>query len=213
MLKARFISFEGGEGVGKTTLIGQLLQKLKSCDISAIATREPGGTPSAEAIRDVFMSHSATDRLVPMAEFMLASAGRAQHVAQKIKINLDSHTWVLTDRFFDSSLVYQGILGGVDLKFIHSVNIEVCKNLEPDLTILIDLDPIVALKRVEKRKNTLFETSHYDVQDFECYKKIADGFKEIAKQNPQRFFVLDGDNKSEFLTDKIFSEIKRRGFL
>ena len=212
-MQSRFISFEGGEGVGKTTLIGLLGQNLKKIGVEHIVTREPGGTPSAEAMRQVFVNHPTTDRLTPMAEFLLASAARSQHVTQKIKKSLDKNEWVLTDRFFDSSLVYQGILGGVDLKFIQEVNEKVCQGLQPDLTILIDLDPKTALDRVQKRNTHQITASHYDHEDHAAFKKIADGFRQIAILFPQRFFTVNGAKNSVDIVSEILAELYLRGFL
>ena len=151
MHKGKFITFEGGEGSGKSTQIDLLFKKLKKNGIEVIKTREPGGTIVGEKIRDILVKGS-TNHITPYTELLLNSASRKEHIENLIKPNLDIGNWVLCDRFTDSTLVYQGYGHGLEINMVENINQYTVSNYSPDLTFILDLEPNDGLIRASKRK-------------------------------------------------------------
>src|SRR5438552_4050729 len=148
---SRFITFEGGEGVGKSTQVKRLVGALSRRSIPAVRTREPGGTPKAEAVR-AFILQGRSELWGPGAEAVLFAAARYDHVTQLIGPNLQSGRWVISDRFSDSTRAYQGLTGGVDVKLIDALEDLALDGHKPDLTIVLDMDPEAAFRRVLERQ-------------------------------------------------------------
>ncbi|WEK06004.1 MAG: dTMP kinase [Candidatus Devosia phytovorans] len=209
---ARFITFEGGEGVGKSTQIKRLQQKLQESGIEVVRTREPGGTPKAEAIRS-FILQGRSEKWGPGAEAVLFAAARYDHVTQLIAPNLRNGVWVLSDRFHDSTRAYQGLTGGVDDKLIEGLESMALDGNTPDLTIVLDMDPEDAFKRVAERaiEDGLQQTGdRFEKEELDWHKKLRDGFLAIAKANPERCTVLSAAQSEDALETAIWQTVSQR---
>jgi len=210
--RARFITFEGGEGVGKSTQVKRLLQNLQRHDIEAVRTREPGGTPKAEAIRS-FILQGRSESWGPGAEAVLFAAARLDHVNQLIAPNLRNGTWVLSDRFHDSTRAYQGLTGGVDDKLIAGLESLALDGHAPDLTIVLDMDPEAAFKRVAERAiedGLALTGDRFEKEELEWHKKLRDGFLAIARDNPDRCVVISADQSEDALEAAIWEAVSQR---
>lgn len=210
--RARFITFEGGEGVGKSTQVKRLLQNLQRHSINAVRTREPGGTPKAEAIRS-FILQGRSESWGPGAEAVLFAAARFDHVTQLIAPNLANGTWVLSDRFHDSTRAYQGLTGGVDDKLIAGLETLALDGHTPDLTIVLDMEPEDAFKRVAERaiEDGLQQTGdRFEKEELDWHKRLRDGFLAIASNNPDRCVVLSAAQSPDALESAIWDAVSQR---
>ena len=183
-----FISFEGGEGAGKSTLINKVYEEFLKREKSVLLTRAPGGTMTGELIRHLLLHHDEKD-ISSRCELFLFLADRAQHVEQVILPALQKNTLVLCDRFNDSTVAYQGGARGFDLDWIRKLCLFATKNLEPDITLYLDIDPHEGLKRVQRSKDRI------EKEDIAFHQKIRLAYLEIAKKEPTRFYVLDASQK------------------
>jgi dTMP kinase len=191
-LKARFISFEGGEGGGKTTQIKLLTHALNAAGIDTLQTREPGGSPGAESIRSLLVQ-GEPDRWDPLTETLLHFAARRDHLTQVILPALKKGQWVLTDRFADSTMAYQGYGHGVNKKAIHSLYQFVAGSRQPDMTIILDLPPKDGLSRSKEReeKKITQKEDRYERMGVDFHERLRDGFLDIARKNRKRCIVID----------------------
>lgn len=189
MTRGKFLTFEGGEGAGKTTQSKMLSEALQKAGIDTLLTREPGGTFGAEAIRDLVLA-GTQDRWSGMTELLLMYAARIDHVEKLIKPALERGVWVISDRFADSSLAYQGYARGLGPDRVKGVHEAVMGGFEPDLTILFDMDPVLAQKRVETRGE---ELTRFDAESLDFHKTLRKAFLEIATENPERVVKVDAD--------------------
>lgn len=196
MEKGRFITLEGIEGVGKSTNIAFIAKLLQEQGKRVITTREPGGTPIAESIRQLLLTPMSRQ-----AEFLLLFAARAEHVTHVIQPALARGEWVICDRFTDSTYVYQGTGRGVPMELINRLESFVQGSLSPDLTILLDLDPKTALERAKARG----KTDRYEAEGVVFFKKLREAYLALAKQHPERFRVIDANQSLE----KIQAQIKQ----
>lgn len=187
-MRGRFITLEGGEGAGKSTQIKLLSQAFVKAGINAITTREPGGSPGAEAIRDLVVT-GTTDRWHPTTEALLFMAARYDHLETKIKPALASGEWVLCDRFYDSTYIYQGIAKNVGGAWLDQLYRMLFTNTTPDLTLLLDLPPAIGLKRADKRGNTV--ESRFEQMDVSFHETLREGFLTLAKNHPNRITTVD----------------------
>ena len=187
--KGRFISFEGGEGGGKTTQIKLLVDALTMAGIETLQTREPGGSPGAEDIRGLLVEGD-TDRWDATTETLLHFAARRDHLAKVILPALESGQWVLTDRFVDSTMAYQGYGHGVNKKAIHSLHQFVAGNIQPDMTIILDLPAKDGLARAGSREESQKE-DRYERMGPDFHERLREGFLDIAKKNRKRCIVID----------------------
>jgi dTMP kinase len=209
---ARFVTFEGGEGVGKSTQVKHLLAKLNKSTIQAIRTREPGGTPKAEAIRS-FILQGKSEAWGAGAEAVLFAAARLDHVNQLIAPTLASGKWVVSDRFHDSTRAYQGLTGGVNEKLIRGLEDLALNGHQPDLTIVLDMDPSVAFARVTKRgvETALAQTGdRFEKEDIEWHGRLREAFLEIARKNPTRCVVVDAEQDEDKLEAEIWDIVTTR---
>jgi dTMP kinase len=212
MKQSRFITLEGGEGVGKSTLMTGLERWLNQHGIHALQTREPGGTPIADAIRQIFKSPPRGEEITAEAEAMLVSAARIQHLTTVIKPALKSEKWVLCDRFADSTRVYQGLLGGVPLNELEWLIKFSTNGIEPDLTFLLDCDVSVSLKRIGRRsqQSDQVASERYDHAGQHIHDQLRQGFLRVAGFYPSRFFILDASLAPEKVLAQACAEIERR---
>lgn len=199
MKLGKFITLEGGEGAGKTTQAKRLQSVLEKAGIEVIITREPGGTFGAEAIRDLVLS-GTHERWSGMTELLLMYAARLDHIHKLIKPALERGAWVICDRFSDSSIAYQGYARGLGEDRVSAVHEIVMEGFAPDLTILFDIDPVLALKRVQTRGDDL---SRFDTEDLEFHKTLRRGFLEIAEREPNRVKTVDAASSRDAITRQI----------
>jgi len=211
-MTAEFITFEGGEGVGKSTQIKRLITNLTKSGVEAVRTREPGGTPRAEAIRS-FLLQGKSEQWGPSAEAILFAAARLDHVNSMIKPNLESGKWVLSDRFHDSTRAYQGLTGGVPDELIGALETLALNGATPNLTILIDMDPELAFERVHKRSaedGLNLPPDRYEKEDLEWHRRLRRNFLDIARANPDRFIVVDGNVTANQMETDIWKQVQDR---
>lgn len=209
---ARFVTFEGGEGVGKSTQVKRLLATLNKSSIQAIRTREPGGTPKAEAIRS-FILQGRSEAWGAGAEAVLFAAARLDHVNQLIAPTLESGKWVVSDRFHDSTRAYQGLTGGVNDTLIRGLEELALNGHQPDLTIVLDMDPSEAFHRVSKRglEGALAQTGdRFEKEDLEWHGRLREAFLEIARKNPKRCIVVDASQSEDDLEAEIWDIVTAR---
>jgi dTMP kinase len=186
MKRGKFITFEGGEGVGKSTQAKRLGERIKRNDISVIVTREPGGTPVGEDVRGLILKDRPKD---PVTELLLFAAARAEHMTSVIRPALDEGTWVISDRFIDSTRVYQGKLYGLEPEFISLLERYTVAPDFPDLTLILDLPAGAGVERAQSR-GTL---SRYDAERIETHEALRKGFLEIATDEPKRCVLIDAN--------------------
>lgn len=209
---ARFITFEGGEGVGKSTQVKRLLVRLNRMDIEAVRTREPGGTPKAEAVR-AFILQGRSESWGAGAEAVLFAAARYDHVSSLIAPSLNSGKWVISDRFHDSTRAYQGLTGGVDDKLIRGLETLALDGHQPDITFILDMDPATAFARVNNREieKALAATGdRFEKEDLEWHRRLRQSFLAIAKANPERCVVLPAGQSEDALEQEIWDTLIRR---
>jgi dTMP kinase len=205
--KGRFITFEGGEGVGKSTQIKLLAERLAAAGIPAVVTREPGGSPKAEALRGVILSGAAAS-FGPAGEAILFSAARIDHIAQKIAPALASGEWVLCDRFADSTRAYQGAAGKLDKNLIDSLERVAVGEAQPDLTFVLDMPVEKSLLRVAQRRDGAADRFESEARAF--HETLRGAFLDIAKEAPQRCVVVDADGPSGEVAERIWAELRKR---
>lgn len=197
----QFITLEGGEGAGKTTQAKRLKIALEMAGQETIITREPGGTFGAEAIRDLVLSGSH-DRWSGMTELLLMYAARLDHVHKLIRPALERGLWVICDRFSDSSMAYQGYARGLGQDKVAALHKTVMEGFAPDITVLFDIDPILAQKRVKTRGEDL---SRFDSEKLDFHKALRTGFLEIAKSEPKRVHIVDAASSRDAIATQINS--------
>ncbi len=185
--QGRFITFEGAQNTGKTTQVLRLADRLRLRGTEVVVTREPGGSPGAEAIRHVLLSGFAK-QLGPEAETMLFAAARDDHVNTLIRPALESGAWVISDRFLDSTRVYQGIVGGVDMALIRAMERLTLGGLLPDMTFLLDVPPETSKERAASRGE---EADRFESESDDTKKWIREAFRRFAESEPKRWTIID----------------------
>ena len=198
-----FIVFEGPEGAGKSTQVVRLAGRLRREGLRATVTREPGGTPTGDAIRELVLH--ADVEIDPLVEFLLYSASRAQHVREVIRPALERGEVVLSDRFAGASVAYQGYGRGLDLDFVRDLNRRATDGLSPDLTVLLDLDPAEGLRRVAGRGSE----DRLEREDLAFHRRVRDGFLELARHDPS-WLVLDASGPADTIADAVWTAAAKR---
>jgi dTMP kinase len=207
-MRGRFITFEGGEGSGKSTQIALLAEKLRGIGLNVVVTREPGGSPGAEIIRHVLLA-GAGKPFGPAAEAILFAAARDDHVTSVIRPALARGSWVLCDRFIDSTRVYQGILGGVDRTFIHGLERLTVGDARPDLTLILDIPAKMGLKRASKRRGS--ETAdRFESEGLDYHEKMREAYRELAGQEPERCMLINASSNKEEVGKQIWNGVVTR---
>jgi dTMP kinase len=186
-----FISIEGGEGSGKTTLIKSLAEFLRSLGKEVILTREPGGTPFGEAIRHMLLDPNLPFSFGPRAEMLLFLAARAQHIEEVIIPALKQSKIVICDRFNDSTIAYQGGARGLGIDAVERLCNEACGHFHPDLTFVLDIDPVQAFNRIQRSKDRMEE------ETLEFHQKVRSAFQELHVRHPDRIRVIDAEQTPE----------------
>jgi dTMP kinase len=203
-----FITFEGGEGCGKSTQIAALKTALESAGHTVLQTREPGGTPLGESIRHLLQHDEAGAGMTPEAELLLFAASRAQHVRQRIAPALNEGQIVLCDRFLDSTTVYQGVARAIDTGEVLTINQFAVGSHRPNITFLIDLAPEVGLERVRARSQGQLDRMESEALEF--FQAVRQGYLDLAATEPDRFVILDGNQSIEALKSAIWKVVQSR---
>lgn len=201
-----FISLEGGEGSGKSTILKEILKYFEENNISYLATREPGGTKISEQIRAVILDNSNTE-MSPLTEAMLYAASRCQLLNEKIIPALNEGKVVISDRFVDSSIIYQGIGRGLGTSVVYEINKPILSRM-PDLTLFFDITPEEGFERIFKNKDR--EVNRLDLESLEFHKKNYNGFKDLANSNKERIVIIDASKDITTVAKSAIKVIKER---
>jgi len=208
--RGRFITFEGGEGSGKSTQIKILADRLDAAKLRAIVTREPGGSPGAEIIRHLVLSGMGK-LLGPEAETLLFSAARDDHVRTVIQPALNQGIWVLSDRFSDSTRAYQGSLGKVAPAVLNAMERVTIGNLKPDLTFILDLPVEVGMQRATLRRGTS-TPDRFEAEDLHFHQQLREAYRSIAAAEPQRCVLIDANTDAGAVAANIWAALRDRFF-
>jgi dTMP kinase len=204
--RGRFITFEGGEGAGKSTQVQRLAARLKAGGRDVVTTREPGGSPGAESIRDIVLRGDA-DRWSPVTETLLMYAARRDHVERVIRPSLERGAWVICDRFADSTRAYQGAAGGVDPSFITALETYVLEATRPDLTLVFDLPAQVGLDRAHARAGA---EMRFESKGMAFHERLRAGFEAIAAAEPERCAIIDATAPMDAVETAVWAAVEAR---
>ncbi len=207
-MRGKFITFEGGEGTGKSTQAAMLALRLEALGLAVHLTREPGGSPGAEIIRHVLLSGAAKP-FGPEVEAMLFAAARDDHVQCTILPALNSGKWVICDRFANSTRVYQGILGQVDQRLIKGLERVSIGDLAPDLTLVLDVPVELGLERVKLRRGEA-KPDRFEAENVEFHQELRQAYLAIAAEEPERCVVIDASGPKEAVARKIWNAVGSR---
>jgi dTMP kinase len=203
----KFITFEGGEGAGKSTQARLLERSLEERGINAVRTREPGGSPGAEEIRSLLVE-GEPERWTALTETLLFLAARSDHIARLIKPSLESGKWVVCDRFSASTLVYQGIARGVGVDTVNTLQNAIPGMVFPDLTIILDVTPEIGLTRVGTRAEDV--ETRYEKFDGKFHETLRTAFRELSESQNHNCVLVDGGREPEIVADKIWQIVQKR---
>jgi dTMP kinase len=206
LVTPRFITLEGGEGTGKSTQAKRLADMLQSRSITAVVTREPGGSPGAEQIRRLLVEGD-TDRWDGRTETLLVFAGRIDHIERTIKPAMNSGKWVISDRFTDSTYVYQGIGRGVDRETIRRIESVAIGDFKPDLTLVLDLPVTIGLQRAKARQTS---ENRFEGFDIDFHEKLRSAYRDIAIRHADRCVLLDATGSVEEVAKAIWGATAKR---
>lgn len=204
-MNKKWISFEGGEGSGKTTLIKALEKRFKEAGQSVLTTREPGGVPVAEKIRHILLDRTK-DHMDPMTEAILFAASRRQHLVEKVLPALEEGKIVLMDRYVDSSVVYQGYARGLGMERIAKLNEYATSGMMPSLTFYLDLDPEVGMKRIQTNKR---DQNRLDLESMDFHHKIRQGYQLLC-EGEERIHCVDANQSMEALLEEVWKVIQEK---
>jgi dTMP kinase len=207
-MRGKFITFEGGEGTGKSTQAAMLALRLEALGLGVLLTREPGGSPGAEIIRHVLLSGAAAP-LGPDAEAMLFAAARDDHIRCAIAPALDAGKWAVCDRFVDSTRVYQGTLGNVDPRLIRALERVSIGDVMPDLTLVLDVPVTVGLERAAARRSGSLP-DRFEAEDVAFHDKLREAYRALAAAEPQRCVVIDASLAKEAVAKSVWDAVSAR---
>lgn len=208
MQRGLFITFEGGEGAGKSTQIARLAEWLRARGREVVVTREPGGSPGAEAVRHVLLS-GAAEPFGARMEAILFAAARSDHVEEVIRPALERGAIVLSDRFVDSSRVYQGVTGYLDPRFMAALERVTVNGVMPDLTLILDLDPVEGLRRADARRGEGAAADRYEKETVDIHRRRREAFLDIARNEPGRCVVIDASADEASVEAEIAAAVTR----
>ena len=204
-MRGKFITFEGGEGGGKSTQAARMAGFLRGKGLEVLETREPGGTPESEALRDLLVQGDP-DRWSALSELLLITAARVEHVNRLIEPALTEGKWVICDRFADSTLAYQGIAGELGIELVEQLQKLAVGATAPDVTFLLDVRAEAGLQRAEKRGGA----ARFEKKGAAFHQTLRDGFLALANENPQRIVLIDGEDTFDNVWGQIEAELGRR---
>lgn len=205
MPHGRFITFEGIEGSGKTTQLDLLAEHLRAAGCSVVTTREPGGTPLGEKLRDLLL-HPENDP-VPLAELFMLEAARAQLAQRVIAPALEAGAYVLADRYADSSLAYQAGARGVAWETVGLLNTEACGGLVPDRTLVFELPVAQSLERARNRTSTTADNRRFEDEALTFHTKVAEGYRRLALADPARVRIIDAGGPREYVHARVLAQL------
>lgn len=205
-MKGKFITFEGPEGAGKTSVLEKLMKDIKDMDIEPVFTREPGGIHIAEKIREVILHKDHTE-MDPRTEALLYAAARRQHLVEKVIPAIESGKVVFCDRFIDSSLAYQGHARGLGIDEVFSINEFAINGVMPDLTFYFKIDPEVGLQRIAKSSER--EKNRLDLENLSFHQKVQEGYQKVLERFPDRMIVIDAEKSIEEVVNDVKTALKR----
>ena len=205
MTRGRFITLEGGEGAGKSTQLKRLGERLRALGLEVVATREPGGSPGAEAIRELVLN-GAADRWSAVTETLLMYAARRDHIERVIEPALVRGVWVVCDRFADSTRAYQGAGGGTDPALIAALEAQVLGETRPDLTLIFDIPPQIGLERAQARGGEM----RFESKGLAFHQRLRDGFLGIARAEPGRCALVDATGSMDAVEAAVWSAVQDR---
>lgn len=206
MAAARFVTLEGIEGSGKSTQARRLAAALKRAGQAVTVTREPGGSPGADAIRSLLLQ-GANDGWTPLAETLLHYAARCEHLHHTVRPALAAGRWVVSDRYADSTMAYQGYAQGVDRDAVLRLHAVAAGGLWPDLTLILDLDVAVGLHRARARSP---DSDRYERMDADFHQRVRDGFLDIARRSPERCVVIDATEDEDAVAGALAAAVSAR---
>ncbi len=207
MPRLPFITFEGSEGCGKSTQVQRLAARLERTGISHLVTREPGGTEIGETIRELLQFAPQGVGMTPQTELLLFEASRTQLVREKIKPALERGLCVISDRFFDSTTVYQGAARRLDPQMVEQLNAFAIGDCQPDATFVLDVDPGIAHSRM---RHTACRPDRMEQESAEFYEQIREAYRELAAGEPNRIILIDGSRPEDNVEDEIWEIVSRR---
>jgi dTMP kinase len=206
MPRLPFITFEGSEGCGKTTQVQKLAERLARSGVTHLVTREPGGTPIGETIRELLQFAPHNSSMTPETELFLFEASRSQLVREIIKPALERGMCVIADRFFDSTTVYQGAARTLDRELIERLNTFAVGDCIPDVTFVLDVDAATAKSRMQGPR----KTDRMEQQPAEFYERVREGYRALAKREPSRFVLIDGSRRADEIENEIWKILASR---
>src|SRR3954463_9186236 len=202
MSRGAFITFEGSEGCGKSTQVLRLAARLQQQGVRTLLTRDPGGTPIGEKIRDLLQFAPESFAMTPETEVLLFEASRAQLVRETIAPALEQGTVVISDRFFDSTTVYQGVARKLAPEIVRTLNAFAIGDARPDVTFILDVDVETARKRMLRRVRPVEVKDRMEQEPIEFYERVCAGYRELAATEPDRFIVIDGRQTPDAIEDR-----------
>lgn len=201
-----FITFEGSEGCGKSTQVKRLTARLETSGVPFLVTREPGGTPIGESIRELLQFAPESAAMTPQTELLLFEASRAQLVRDVIKPALVNGKCVIADRFFDSTTVYQGVARKLDAEFVQELNVFVVGDCLPDITFVLDVD----LKTARERMKGPRRPDRMEMESEEFYEEVIEGYRDLAKRESKRIVLIDGSRAADQIEKEIWKILSSR---
>lgn len=208
-MNGKFITFEGPEGSGKSTQIRLLAEQLETHEIKICCTREPGGTATGEAIRNILQHDAVEEPMGERTELLLFAASRAQLMKRLILPSLERGEWVLCDRFIDSTLAYQGFARGMDIGTLDRINNFAIYERKPDLTILLDLEIERGFERLEQRyADDGGSADRFEREAREFHDRVRDGYHKLAEREPERFRIVDSDRPIDTISNEIWKIVR-----
>jgi len=207
MPRLPFITFEGSEGCGKSTQVQRLAARLKRAGVLYLVTREPGGTPIGETIRELLQFAPHGGGMTPQTELLLFEASRSQLVRETIKPALESGLCVIADRFFDSTTVYQGVARKLNQQIVERLNAFAVGDFVPDITFVLDIDAETARSRL---KRTVRRPDRMEQESTEFYDRVRTGYRELAIRDPHRIILIDGARPADEVENEIWEMISNR---
>ncbi|HWM24061.1 MAG TPA: dTMP kinase [Chthoniobacterales bacterium] len=210
MSRGAFITFEGSEGCGKSTQAKRLAARLEEIGVPVLITREPGGTAIGEKIRDLLQFAPESLAMAPETELLLFEASRSQLVREIIRPALEQGTVVISDRFFDSTTVYQGVARKLDPEIVEKLNDFAVGADKPDLTFVLEVDITTARERLLRRVRPVQAVDRMEQEPLEFYERVCEGYRELARRDPARMRLLDGSQSPDEIENEIWREVSER---
>jgi dTMP kinase len=209
MAHGTFISFEGPEGSGKTTQASRLAARLQAAGHELLRVREPGGTPTGEAIREILQHDKAGEPICPATEVLLFAASRAQLVAHRIAPALEAGTWVISDRFADSTTAYQGFGRGFGVEDMLAINAFAIQGTRPEVTFLLDLPVEEGLRRIQRRSEARNKAlDRIEQEALEFHQRVRDGYLDLARREPDRFHIVNALQSEDAIEGEIWDQLQ-----